>query len=98
VPFDIVCIDPPYLKGLLEPVLNELPVCPMFHAETIFIIERQKRDNLGFETKPALEQTDERLFGDTVLTFFRLRRITETAPASSDGAGSSSEASGNKIP
>ncbi|HOY67620.1 MAG TPA: 16S rRNA (guanine(966)-N(2))-methyltransferase RsmD [Candidatus Ozemobacteraceae bacterium] len=72
-PFDIVCIDPPYLKGLLEPILNELPVCPMFHERTIFIIERQKKDDLGLDKKPALELTDERLFGDTVLTFFRLR-------------------------
>lgn len=75
-PFDIVCIDPPYLKGLLEPILNELPVCPLFNERTVFIIERQKKDDLGLDRKPALEQTDERLFGDTVLTFFRLRKPT----------------------
>ncbi|HEY9072320.1 MAG TPA: 16S rRNA (guanine(966)-N(2))-methyltransferase RsmD [Candidatus Ozemobacteraceae bacterium] len=79
-PFDIVCIDPPYLKGLLEPILNELPVCPMFHERTIFIIERQKKDDLGLDRKPALELTDERLFGDTVLTFFRLRPAAAMTP------------------
>jgi len=80
-PFDIVCIDPPYLKGLLEPILNELPVCPLFHERTIFIIERQKKDDLGLDKKPALEQTDERLFGDTVLTFFRLKKTASEAAA-----------------
>ncbi|NLI77629.1 MAG: 16S rRNA (guanine(966)-N(2))-methyltransferase RsmD [Candidatus Riflebacteria bacterium] len=75
-PFDIVCIDPPYLKGLLGPILDEIPGCPLFTPRTIFIIERQKKDDLGLADRPALDQFDERTFGDTVLTFFRLRPPT----------------------
>ncbi|OIP30293.1 16S rRNA (guanine(966)-N(2))-methyltransferase RsmD [bacterium CG2_30_54_10] len=70
-PFDIVCIDPPYLKGFLAPILDELPSCPLFNARTLFIIERQKKDDLGFAERPILELIDERTFGDTVLTIFR---------------------------
>ncbi|MDD2623933.1 MAG: 16S rRNA (guanine(966)-N(2))-methyltransferase RsmD [Candidatus Riflebacteria bacterium] len=71
-PFDIVFIDPPYLKGLLEPLLAFIPECSLFTKETLFIIERQKKDIIGIETSPAYKLLDERNFGDTVLTFFRL--------------------------
>lgn len=70
--FDIVFIDPPYLKGLLEPILQEIPLCQMFTVDTLFIIERQKRDLLGLETMPQYRLLDERVFGDTVVTFFKL--------------------------
>ena len=71
-PFDIVFIDPPYLKGLLEPLLAFIPECSLFTKETLFIIERQKKDIIGIETLAAYKLLDERNFGDTVLTFFRL--------------------------
>ncbi len=71
-PFDIVFIDPPYLKGLLEPLLQYIPLCRMFTTDTLFIIERQKKDVLGLENMPACRLVDERVFGDTVITFFRL--------------------------
>jgi 16S rRNA (guanine(966)-N(2))-methyltransferase RsmD len=70
--FDIVFIDPPYLKGLLEPLLQFIPDCRMFSTDTLFIIERQKKDLLGLEKLPAYRLLDERNFGDTVITFFRL--------------------------
>jgi len=84
-PFDLVCIDPPYLKGLLEPILDWIPDCPLFYERSIFIIERQKKDDLRLEARPRLELLDERLFGDTVLTFFRLavsadKQSAEEAP------------------
>ncbi len=71
--FDVVFIDPPYLKGLLEPILKYIPECPMFSPDTLFIIERQKKDALGLETMPQYRLLDERVFGDTVISFFRLR-------------------------
>lgn len=73
--FDVVFIDPPYLKGLLEPILKYIPECPMFSPDTLFIIERQKRDLLGLETMPEYRLLDERVFGDTVITFFRLKDL-----------------------
>lgn len=72
-PFDVVFIDPPYLKGLLQPILEYIPECSMFNSSTIFIIERQKRDKLEFEAHPDLDLRDERFFGDTVLTFFKIK-------------------------
>jgi len=72
--FDVVFIDPPYLKGLLEPILKYIPECPMFSPDTLFIIERQKKDVLGLEAMPEYRLLDERIFGDTVITFFRLKR------------------------
>ncbi|HNV72487.1 MAG TPA: 16S rRNA (guanine(966)-N(2))-methyltransferase RsmD [Candidatus Ozemobacteraceae bacterium] len=78
-PFDFVAIDPPYLKGLLDPVLELIPDCSLFHEKTLFMIERQKKDDLHFEKRSRLILTDERNFGDTVLTFFR-KRIVEAPP------------------
>ena len=72
-PFDVVFIDPPYLKGLLDPLLDYIPICPLFTDETLFIIERQKKDEIGLENREQVEQLDERNFGDTVLTFFKIK-------------------------
>ena len=79
-PFDLVFIDPPYLKGLLEPILDALPDSVLFHARTLFIIERQKKDDLGLARRPRLEAVDERNYGDTVLTIFRLRPEPSAPP------------------
>lgn len=72
--FDVVFIDPPYLKGLLEPLLDYIPKCELFNTDTLFIIERQKRDNIYLENRQNLLLTDERNFGDTVLTFFQINK------------------------
>lgn len=72
--FDLVCIDPPYSKGLLAPILDQLPACRWFDADTRFVIERQRRDELQLAERTALELLDERCYGETVLTFFRLRQ------------------------
>lgn len=72
-PFDIVFIDPPYLKDLIDPILQFIPECPMFNEGTLFIIERQKKDNLGLDQAPRIRIVDERVFGDTVITFCRIK-------------------------
>lgn len=71
-PFDIVFIDPPYLKDLIDPILQYIPLCPMFNEATLFIIERQKKDNLDLEKAEQIRIVDERVFGDTVITFCRI--------------------------
>lgn len=70
--FDVVFIDPPYLKGLLEPLLDYIHQCPWFNKQTLFIIERQKKDEIHLQNRSEYIQTDERNFGDTVLTFFKI--------------------------
>jgi 16S rRNA G966 N2-methylase RsmD len=71
-PFDVVFIDPPYLKGLLEPLLDYIHQYSGFNKETLFIIERQKKDEIHLQNRSEYIQTDERNFGDTVLTFFKI--------------------------
>ena len=76
-PFDIVFIDPPYLKGFLDPILKYIPQCSLFTPDTLFIIERQKKDIIGVENNPDYKLLNERNYGATVLTFFRLRDKNE---------------------
>ncbi len=71
-PFDIVFIDPPYLKGLLDPILKYIPQCPLFTHDTLFIIERQIKDIIGVENNPDYKLLDERFYGATVCTYFRM--------------------------
>ncbi|MBF0544410.1 MAG: 16S rRNA (guanine(966)-N(2))-methyltransferase RsmD [Candidatus Riflebacteria bacterium] len=71
-PFDIVCIDPPYSKGHLAPILEILHVCSMFYEKTIFVIERRKKEELNLKERMNLNLIDEREFGETVLTFLKL--------------------------
>lgn len=71
LPFDLVFIDPPYLKGFLDPILEFLPTCEFFYERTLFIIEREKKDNLEIENRPGLQMLDERVYGATVITIFK---------------------------
>lgn len=71
-PFDIVFVDPPYQKNLVSPLLPVIEKSDSFNSDTIFIIERQKRDEHGLENNEKFKIVKERAFGDTVLTFFRI--------------------------
>ncbi|MBF0409310.1 MAG: 16S rRNA (guanine(966)-N(2))-methyltransferase RsmD [Candidatus Riflebacteria bacterium] len=73
--FDIVCIDPPYSKNLLEPILENLHLCTMFSERTIFILERRKKDIISVTPENKLILIDEREFGETVLSFIKIKNL-----------------------
>jgi 16S rRNA (guanine(966)-N(2))-methyltransferase RsmD len=65
--FDLIIIDPPYEKGLIKRILMKLSSNPIYHKDSILIIEHDRRENLPHIMDWSLYK--ERQFGDTVISF-----------------------------
>ena len=78
--FDLIFMDPPYEKGLVKRTLIKLNSHPIYHMDSILIMEHDRREPL-----PALLEgwnlVRERRLGDTVISFLTPRdkgHLTET--------------------
>lgn len=69
--FDLVFIDPPYEKGLVELVLNDAHFFKHVHSESIIIVEQSKHSDIL--SPERFELTREHRIGDTCLCFFKPR-------------------------
>jgi 16S rRNA (guanine966-N2)-methyltransferase len=71
IKFDIVFADPPYNRGLVEVTLKLLKQSPVFTEEAIVVVQHSTRE----DAKPLLNEnlilTDQRIYGDNALTFFK---------------------------
>jgi len=63
-PFDLVFIDPPYGRGLIPPLLQELALIKIMCENGIIITESQKNDVL-LDQQNGLTLTDSRRYGET---------------------------------
>ncbi len=67
-PFDIIFIDPPYLKDYGEGALKEIAARGLLSQKGIAVYERDKPFDGEIE---GLEKFDQRKYGKAYLTFFR---------------------------
>ena len=66
--FDLIFMDPPYEKGLIERTLTKLNLHPIYHRDSILVIEHHRREFLS----PAIHGWSlirQRRMGDTVISF-----------------------------
>ncbi len=66
--FDVIFMDPPYEKGLIEKTLLKLSARPVYHRDSFVVIEHHRREALP----PLLRGwnlTRQRQMGDTVISF-----------------------------
>jgi 16S rRNA (guanine966-N2)-methyltransferase len=66
--FDLIFMDPPYEKGLIEKTLTELNFHPIYHRDSILVIEHHWRELLS----PAIHGWSlirQRRMGETVISF-----------------------------
>lgn len=70
--FQLVFLDPPYRKELLETCLAQCAATALLQDGGVLVAEHSARDVLA-EQFGALHQWDKRVYGDTALTFFTLR-------------------------
>jgi len=66
--FDLIFMDPPYEKGLIEKTLTKLNLHPIYHRDSILVIEHHRRELLS----PAVygwSLTRQRRMGETVISF-----------------------------
>lgn len=67
--FDLIFADPPYLKGLVQRIVDSVARSEVLQKDGILILEHHKKEN------PSLPQENlsvfkQKRFGDTVISFF----------------------------
>jgi 16S rRNA (guanine966-N2)-methyltransferase len=72
--FDLVLFDPPYDAGIEANVLSALVSGDLLAPGARVVVEGAKRHSLS--PVPGLEPVDERVYGDTVLSFFTRAEAT----------------------
>jgi 16S rRNA (guanine966-N2)-methyltransferase len=70
--FQLVFVDPPYHKGLLEKVLEYLATSRLIDENSLVVAEFSPKEKLGTTFGP-LREFDRRTYGDTALAFFTLQ-------------------------
>jgi 16S rRNA (guanine(966)-N(2))-methyltransferase RsmD len=78
--FDLILMDPPYASGLIKRTLMKLNSNPIYHKDSILVIEHDRRELLP----PQLDGWDlirEQRVGDTVISFLIPRKNHHTMGA-----------------
>lgn len=65
--FDLIFVDPPYLKGLLNPTLAELGSSPIAPPGALVVVEHHPKEPV--EAHEGLALTDSRKYGQTLISF-----------------------------
>ena len=66
--FDLIFIDPPYRRGLVQKTLGILQTQPLYHGDSILVIEHDRRETLS-ESTEGWTLARKRQFGDTMVSF-----------------------------
>jgi len=66
--FDLILMDPPYEKGLIEKTLEKLQSQKIYHEDTILIVEHDRREPLP-QRSEGWKLVRQRRTGDTVVSF-----------------------------
>lgn len=68
--FDIVFLDPPYLRGLAGESLKEISKSPILSEEVVVVVEHSPKEELE-DAVGCLRLSDRRRYGDTQVSFYR---------------------------
>jgi len=66
--FDLILMDPPYQKGLIQSTFMKLNSHPIYHGSSILVIEHDRREPLP-QGAGGWDLTRQRRIGDTVISF-----------------------------
>jgi len=70
--FDLIFLDPPYLKNLVNITLKELMNCNILRKGGLIVAEHSKKDNVDVNMQNLII-VKQRQYGDTVLSFYTLK-------------------------
>jgi 16S rRNA (guanine(966)-N(2))-methyltransferase RsmD len=70
--FDLILMDPPYEKGLIQKTLMKLSLHPIYHKDSILVIEHNRREPLP-DTMAGWNLIRQRWIGDTLISFLTPR-------------------------
>jgi 16S rRNA (guanine966-N2)-methyltransferase len=66
--FDLILMDPPYEKGLIQKTLTRLNSDQIFHKDSILVVEHNRRESLP-RTLDGWNLIRQRRIGETVISF-----------------------------
>ncbi len=75
--FDLILMDPPYEKGLIEKTLCKLQSRRIYHNDSILVIEHDRREPLPTESD-GWNLVRQRKIGDTLISFVTPRSVSPT--------------------
>ncbi len=82
-PFDLIFVDPPYEKGLVNPTLRALAASPLVAEGSRIIVEHHPKEPI--EDVPGLALTDTRKYGQTLVSFLSPGGADDEKPSDSGG-------------
>jgi len=68
--FDLIFVDPPYLKELVNPTLEQLSRSGIAHRNSIIVVEHHPKEPVS--APESLVLTDSRKYGQTRISFLKL--------------------------
>lgn len=68
-PFDLIFVDPPYEKNLVNPTLRSLASSPLVREESLIVVEHHPKEPI--ESIAGLTLTDTRKYGQTHVSFLK---------------------------
>lgn len=75
--FDLIFMDPPYEKGLIQKTLMQLNFHQIYHKDSILVIEHNRREPLPY-IMDGWNLIRQRRIGDTVISFLTPQREHHT--------------------
>lgn len=69
--FDIIFIDPPYLKGFAQNALTQISDKDLLNTDGTIVVEHDLEDGMP-ETSGMLELVRQKKYGKTILSFYKL--------------------------
>lgn len=67
--FDIIFVDPPYLKDLVNPTLKILAKSNLLNPDSVIVVEHHPKEQIV--PPPGLKLADERKYGQTLISFLK---------------------------
>jgi 16S rRNA (guanine(966)-N(2))-methyltransferase RsmD len=78
--FDLILMDPPYEKGLIQRTLLKLNSHRIYHEDSILVVEHDRREPIP-EKVEGWTLTRQRKIGDTLISFLIPRLATLPSPS-----------------
>ena len=69
--YDIIFMDPPYERGLIELTMMLLKTNAVYDGDTVFIAESSKRERADLTFSHQWQEITTKLYGDTAVSLFR---------------------------
>ena len=70
--FDLIFMDPPYEQGLIERTLMKLSSHPIYHKDSVLVVEHHRRERLSSAIK-GWNLIRQRQIGETVISILTPR-------------------------